>query len=153
MPKLRHYWRWLVQGMLQSFLVGEKRALRPCPCLGTEYSLEPAGHTDGHTRSLRISLFTRRLTETILCVGTCDTSSSVLRVAIERPLDNLSGHSVYLMVYHGSSLSRPAWIQAMKERSHGAGQDRLAKDQDLLIKLVSLERTLKGIGCFDGGLI
>lgn len=116
MPKLRHYWRWWVQGMLQSFLVGEKRARRPCPCLGTEFSLEPAGHTDGHTGSLRISLFTRRLTETILCVGTCDASSSLLMVAHERPLENLSGHSVYLMVYHGSSSSRLAWIQARAHR-------------------------------------
>lgn len=117
MPKLRHYWCWWVQGMRQSFLVGGKRARRPCPCLGAENSLEPAGHTDGHTRSLRISLFTRRLTETILCVGTCDVSSSILRFAIERPLwkiqaTTLSNLMVSIMasLLHGLHGFRPGPI-------------------------------------------
>lgn len=44
-------------------------------------------HTDGHTRGQRISVFTRQLTETILCKRTCDVSLSVLRAVIESPLD------------------------------------------------------------------
>lgn len=67
-------------------------------------------------------------------------------------MENPSDHSVYSMVsimvplFHGLHGFRPGPMDPWSRPR------RLAKDQDLLIKLVSLERTLKGIGCFDGGL-
>lgn len=124
MPKLRHYWCWWVQGMRQSFPVGGKRARRPCPCLGAENSLEPAGHTDGHKRSLRISLFTRRLTETNLCVGTCDVSSSILRFAIERPLWKIQATTLSTRWSLSWFLSFTACMDSGQGPwTHGVGQD------------------------------
>lgn len=109
--KLRHYWRWWEQGILQSFLVGKKGAL--------PLSLSRRGIFFGTCRTRMGKLEeackdptipSRYLTETTLCERTCDDDHppGVLSFAIWRSLDNLSEHDEPVLPTRRSIVAPPS---------------------------------------------
>lgn len=109
-------------------------------------------HTDGHNGELADLKFCAMINrDDLVRAGTCDSSPSVLRIAIQNSQDDLNKYHkpVYLLVYPWLLPFADCMTQARVEI---AGQDRLAKAQDVLIKLVSLERAPMEIGRFDDGL-